>query len=186
MEALRDHRRRPLTVDVVLKLAEEGWFDDGEPCELLWGELHTVSPQSHPHAKTLRRLRRFLEQQFPDKMLSSQMPLVVSDISLPEPDILVCRFGWDEAPERHPNGDEALMVVEVTYTTHERDRAKAELYAAAGIPTYWLVDVANRYVEVYSRPLPDGRYGKVDIHPWTTDIALPEERGWARLADIMA
>lgn len=185
MEALREHRRRPLTVEEVLHLAERGFFDASEPCELLWGDLYTVSPQSHPHAKVLLRLARELGGHFPELEIRWQMPLVAGELSLPEPDIVVCRYTPQGAPERHPNAAEALLVVEVAVTSHSQDRAKAELYAQGGVPAYWLVDVPNRYVEVYSKPLPNGRYGHVDIHPWETAIALPEGRGFVELAQLI-
>ncbi len=82
-----------------------------------------------------------------------QLPLQVASDSLPEPDVAL--VGEPESADRHPTS--ALLVVEVTASSHTIDRGrKAALYAAAGIPASWLIDIPARAVEVRTDPGPAG------------------------------
>lgn len=55
----------------------------------------------------------------------------------------------------HPEA--ALLAIEVAVTSHAVDRLQeARIYARAGIPEYWLVDVPGEAVEVRTEPTPDG------------------------------
>jgi Uma2 family endonuclease len=78
-----------------------------------------------------------------------QLPFVVGDDSLPEPDlalVAVSRFG-------QPHPDRAFLIVEVADSSLEEDRGeKAELYAAAGVPECWVVNIPDRTIEVHTEP----------------------------------
>src|SRR5262249_29907020 len=85
-----------------------------------------------------------------------QLPIVLSDDTEPEPDAAVVALGDYEA--EHPRT--ALLIIEVADTTLQKDRGKIAVYASAGIPEYWIVNLGARTVEVYTAP--DGeRYGEV-------------------------
>ena len=83
-----------------------------------------------------------------------QLPLALSEESEPEPDVAIVPAGdYDEA---HPGT--ALLVIEVAHASLAKDSSlKAELYAAAGIPEYWVVDIPHRVVQVHAAPAA-GRY----------------------------
>src|SRR5262249_2133679 len=72
--------------------------------------------------------------------------------SEPEPDISVVRGSIDDYTDHHPGPADVALVVEVTRTTAAKDRKLARVYAAGGIPTYWIVNVPKRQLEVYSSP----------------------------------
>jgi Uma2 family endonuclease len=94
-------------------------------------------------------------------------PLAVSDDSEPEPDVAVVSAG--DYSTRHPQT--ALLVIEVADSSLQKDRrVKAALYAAAGIPEFWLVDLAARRVDVHRSPGAAG-YASVEHHA-TETIAL--------------
>lgn len=122
---------------------------EGERVELLNGAIVDMSPQSPAHAGVIRRLTRH----FAGAWLQVQSPIALPSHSEPEPDLAL--FAEEPSPDRHPTT--ALLVIEVAITSQLIDRnVKAPLYAQAGIPTYWLIDVPARTVEVRTNPGPNG------------------------------
>jgi Uma2 family endonuclease len=103
--------------------------------------------------------------------LRVQMPLEARWDALPEPDLLLTE---GKPPlGRHPRT--ALLAVEVAVTSHREDRGeKVDLYAGAPIPTYWLVDVPGRTVEVRTDPGPKG-YGNCEVYGVGTTVPSPVE-----------
>jgi len=131
-----------------------GMFED-EPVELLRGLLVTMSPQGVEHLDITawlgRRLTIALGEAF---MVRQHSSYPASEDSEPEPDILVIR---DEDRRRaHPSI--AILLIEVASSSLRRDqKVKAPIYAEAGVPEYWIVDVAAAAVEVLTEPH-DGVY----------------------------
>lgn len=140
------------------RAVEAGAFE-GWKIELVEGVLHDMTPQGTPHSSAVRKLLRELLRIVPGKGLEvqPQMPLAVSDDSLPEPDIAVV----PEDPSDYAgfNPTEAVLVAEVSQTSLWYDRqVKSRTYAAAGIPEYWILNLAARELEVYREPCGE-RYG---------------------------
>jgi Uma2 family endonuclease len=124
---------------------------DGEPFELLEGWLVDMSPQNPDHAAVIAELTRHLARA--RAWLHVQLPLEIPPDSVPEPDLALVA----ERPSSKQHPRTALLVVEVAVSSHAIDRGvKARLYAQAGVPTYWLVDVPGRSVEVRTAPGPEG------------------------------
>ncbi len=121
---------------------------DQQRVELIDGIIVQMSPHSSAHATIIRRLTKHLAGARRGSV-SVQLPLQVAIDSMPEPDLALVEE--PEAPHRHPT--RARLVVEVSASSHALDRGrKAELYAASGIPTYWLIDIPGRAVEVRAGP----------------------------------
>ena len=157
---LLDEHLRPLRRVEYERLVDLGVFE-GEKVELLFGRIVRMAPQGDDHAGAILAFTRILTLALSDRAdVRIQLPFVAPDESEPEPDIAV-------VPRRDPfagHPDEALFVAEVASSSQEKDRGpKGALYAAAGVPEYWLVDVANRRVERYRTPL-EGRYAEASIH----------------------
>jgi Uma2 family endonuclease len=137
--------------------------------ELLEGLLVEVSPHGPDHARVLEELTGRLAGS--RLRMRVQMPLEAGWGALPEPDLLLIE--GQPPPGRHPRT--ALLVVEVSVTSHKADRGeKADMYAGAPIPTYWLVDVPGRAVEVRTEPGPDG-YGRCEIYKAGDRVPSPAE-----------
>jgi Uma2 family endonuclease len=81
------------------------------------------------------------------------MAITTSD-SEPEPDIAIVLGPLERYIDHHPHPSEIALVVEVAETSLIRDRRKARMYARAGIPHYWIVNLRDRCVEIYSQPEP--------------------------------
>ena len=145
----RDVRR--ITVDEYYQMADSGVFDD-ERVELLEGVLFSMNSQKTPHTHATSFLTRYLCTTLPMHLVVRvQMPLTLDNHSEPEPDLAVVTQESVVASEPyHPST--ALLVIEVSDSTVRKDRGKGALYAAAGVPEYWLVNVRERCVEVLRTP----------------------------------
>lgn len=135
------------------RLVELGMFED-ERLELLRGVLVSMSPQNWPHATMVawlgRRLTLDLGELF---MVRQQLPFAATEDSEPEPDLTV---NHDE-PGRRSHPSIALLVVEVADSSLHRDRrVKTPIYAEAGVPEYWIVDIEGRSVDVLTDPEREG------------------------------
>ena len=139
-------------------LVESGLLDDTR-VELLLGTLVDMSPQGPLHADVVRRLAARLIRQLPEQVHTrAHSPLALSDDSEPEPDIAVVLPG--DYSQAHPQT--ALLIIEVADSSLLKDRGvKAALYATAGIPELWLVNLTDKTVEVHRRPTA-GRYADVE------------------------
>ena len=145
----------PLTVDDIRAMLDAGILAGDDKVELLDGVLVEMSPQGEQHLAAVTRLNMLVVPIAiaTGHVVTPQCPLdVVSPISLPEPDIAVVPVvGWDAYPGA------AVLVVEVSMTSRAVDLGrKAAIYAAAGIPEYWVLDLADRRLVVHRDPAGDG------------------------------
>jgi Uma2 family endonuclease len=150
----------------------------GEPIELLRGRLVTVMPQGVRHHNLVAWLGRELTLALGrDYMVHQQMPLAATDDSEPEPDIAVTRGELDS--RSHPST--ALLVIEVADSSLATDREdKAPIYAQAGVPEYWIVDVNTATVEVLTRPAGAGYQRAVRLA--RGDVLRPTELAGVEIA----
>ncbi|HEX4420785.1 MAG TPA: Uma2 family endonuclease [Kofleriaceae bacterium] len=151
-QAIGPDQIRPLRRAEYDQLVALGAFA-GERLELLQGALVEMSPPHAPHAATIARLTKLLVRRTSDRYeLRFQLPLAIADDSEPEPDVAIVAAG----DYRHAHPTTALLVIEIADSSLARDRRKAALYAAAGIPECWIVDLTARVVEVSSAPSASG------------------------------
>lgn len=158
-----DRPVRPLTADEAMRMVEAGILGADERVELLHGVLTEVSPQSPEHVEIIQRLARWLGAAVPRLVVRLQFPLIVPDrTSLPEPDIAVVEPG--DYLRAHPDG--ALLVIEVAFSSLATDtKIKPELYAAAGVPDYWVVDIEAKRVRVFREPRAEGYASEALLGP---------------------
>ena len=151
----------PLTVDDLEAMVRVGILGEDDRVELLDGVLVEMSPRSPGHAEAIRQLTMRLAPVAAAAGLavSPQCPLnVVSPISQPEPDLaVVAAGGWTTQAAG------ALLVIEISLTSRAVDLGrKAAIYAAAGIPEYWVLDLTGRRLVVHRDPA-DGGYATIDV-----------------------
>lgn len=154
----------PLTVEQYHRMIETGILPEGAPIELLGGLLvpkirgegMTVNPK---HAKVVNRLLELAAAlRGRGCHFRTQSPISLPPFDEPEPDGAVARGSLDDYTERHPGAEDLSSVIEVADTSLAHDRsAKRQVYAAAGIPQYLIVDLAGRRIEVYEDPVPEAR-----------------------------
>jgi Uma2 family endonuclease len=176
---------RRLTADEVLRMVDLGIFRKDEPVELLEGLLVEMSPQGPLHAEATTRLGDKLRSVYLGRArVREEKPLAAGPYSLPEPDIAVVRGEAGAYSARHPTGADAILVVELAWTSQHDDHRKAAIYAAAGVPVYWLVDLAARKLELRAKP-DSGAYRVVEILGENDLVAVPELAAEWRVRDLL-
>jgi len=165
-------------------MADAGIFGDDEHVELLDGVLVEMSPQGPPHAGTIGDLAERLRRVYPQCCVREQCPLVAGQYSLPEPDLALVPGSARTYVTRHPNASEALLVVEIASSSRPRDRRKSTIYARAGAPVYWLIDLTTRKLEVRAAA-EDGVYTETLIHGEDDRVSLPDGQGEWSVSDLL-
>jgi Uma2 family endonuclease len=141
---------RPLRQSEYAALVEQGRFED-EHIELLEGVIVEMSPQGEGHSGAITELNELLVLALSGRAkIRPQCSFVIGEYSQPEPDLAVVR-----APRsvKDPHPEKAFLIVEVAQTSLAKDRGiKARLYASAGVPEYWIVDLRSMTIEVRTHP----------------------------------
>ena len=143
-----------LRIEQYHAIIQAGILTDDDSVELLEGWLVFKMPKNPAHRATTRLVRTALENILPAGWyVDSQEPITLSN-SEPEPDIVVVRGDTRQYLDRHPSAEDIALIIEVSDTTLQRDRTvKKRIYARAGISIYWIVNLVEEQVEVYSQPL---------------------------------
>ena len=175
-----DPRPRLFTNAEYHAMGDAGIFAPDERVQLVAGEIVVMSPMGSRHAEGIC----LLTDEFATSgrlagraLIRVQLPVVIPDISEPEPDLalLVRREGG--YARAHPRPEDVLLLVEVADSTLAYDRrVKLPLYVAAGIPESWLMNLQDDVIEAHTDPSPDGysalrRYRHGDI---IAPLAFPE------------
>jgi Uma2 family endonuclease len=123
-----------------------------------------MSPQGPAHVTATQLVAEALRLRLPaGYLVRVQAPIALDDRSEPEPDICVVRGTVRDYARAHPAA--ALLVIEVSDSTLEHDRTvKARAYARNGIPEYWVLNVKERVVEIYTKPRAAGYEEKAIRH----------------------
>lgn len=142
-----------MSVDEYLKLVEMHVLAEEDNVELLEGWIVPKMARNAPHDSSIERTEDSLRPVLPAGWrIRIQMALVTND-SVPEPDLAVVRGPAGRYDERHPTVDDLAMIAEVADWSLGWDRTKKLLvYARASVPIYWIVNTKNRQVEVYTDP----------------------------------
>lgn len=174
-----------LTVPQFHRMIEAGILREGEPIELIDGILvrkdnsdaggdpMTYGPK---HARSLMRLyRKLAPVEQLEFHLRSQLPITLSDIGEPGPDLSVIRGMLDDYQDRHPGPADTAAVTEVSDSSLEYDRTtKQRIYASARIPVYCIINISDRQIEVYEDPDPQaGCYAKCTVFREGETVRLP-------------
>lgn len=155
---LTNPRKKQLfTVAEYHRLAEVGILDPDARVELINGEIIEMSPIKSYHACVVDTLVEELIFMLRSKaIVKGQNPILLADFSEPQPDIVIATFRTHRYRDRHPRPADVFLIIEVADSTLKKDRQiKLPIYAEAGIPEYWIVDVKKKQVEIYQQP--DGR-----------------------------
>jgi Uma2 family endonuclease len=148
------------TVEEFRKMGEAGIFGEDDRVELVEGEIVEMAPIGWRHVESVNALTGVLAdlRRAGGFVVSVQNPLVLGEHGEHYPDLVLYRVG---VRGRVPEAGDALVVVEVADTSVSYDKnVKLPLYARAGVPEAWLVDLRAGVVEVYSEPR-EGGYGAI-------------------------
>jgi Uma2 family endonuclease len=147
-----------ITVDQYEAMADSGIFGERERVQLINGCLVEKMTQHPPHSIADDLCGEALRLAFPPGWyVRPGKPVRIPGLaSMPEPDRSVARGSIRDYGDRHPGPDEIALVVEVSDSSLDEDRKLAEIYGKAGIPVYWIINLVDHQVEVYSDPGPSG------------------------------
>ena len=150
--------KRRFSVDEFHQMAEAGIFGDGDRVELLAGEVVEMTPIGSRHAACVRRLIARLSLAVGQKaIVDVQNPLYLGEHSEPQPDLTLLQPRPDYYQGSHPGPGDVLLVIEVADTSAEYDReVKVPLYARAGVPEVWVLDLGPGVADVYRQPALEG------------------------------
>ena len=146
-------------------------------------------PKNPPHSWSTKVLLRAL-----DRLLGMgwtwrlEQPLRIPEYTEPEPDIAIVRGSDDDYKHRTPEPADLALLVEVSESTLDRDQGeKLSACAAANIPIYWIVNLIDGHVEVYTGPGPDGYQFRQDFNPGESVPVVIDshEVGRIAVADIL-
>ncbi len=168
-----------LTVEQYHAMLHAGILKDGDPVELLEGLLVQKMTKNLPHTFATQQLRDFLRDKLPAGWVVNDQEPVTTDTSEPEPDAAALRGSRRDYLSRRPSPQDVGLVVEVADSSLARDRGpKKRIYAEVGIVIYWIVNLVDRQIEVYTDPTgpaetPDYRqhrdYGPTQAVPLVID-----------------
>jgi len=177
-----------LRVEQYHEMIRTGILTEDDPVELLDGWLVPKMPKSRRHSIATQQARAAIERVVPSGWhVPSQEPVTLP-ASEPEPDVLVIRGQPGDYPDSQPGPGDVALVVEVADATLRRDRTlKKALYAEARIPGYWIVNLVENHVEVYSEPSgpaerPDYRHRR-DFRP---DEEVPVSLEGRHVGNVLA
>lgn len=146
------YTRHSFTVEEYRRMVEAGILREDARVELIGGEVVEMSPIGKRHAACVARLTQvitlLLQRAF---LVWAQNPIQLDGYSEPQPDVVVLRPRDDFYENEPPKPEDILLVIEVSGSTLAYDRkVKVPLYARAGIPEVWIVNLIDERVETFA------------------------------------
>ena len=182
------------SVDQYHQMIAAGILTENDRVQLLEGEIVLMTPIGPPHRYAVHVCAKALGKLLPPAWeLMIQQPITLAN-SEPEPDLSVVRSEAALALDRHPSAADTAIIIEVADSSLPLDRnRKQAIYAAAGIPEYWIVNLAERCIEVYREPAPGAAGGRATYavhHKFRDADAVPvciagQEIGKIAVAEIV-
>jgi Uma2 family endonuclease len=149
---------RKFTLAEYHKMIETGVLIDGEPYELLEGHLVLKMSRGVPHDRAIQALTKRFVRMVPNGWdVRARCAITLTNGSEPEPDFALVCGDENTFDDHHPGPSEIGLLVEISDSPLAIDRDdKGSIYAANGIPVYWVVNVPEKVVEVYTQPTGTG------------------------------
>ncbi|MEM1354471.1 MAG: Uma2 family endonuclease [Planctomycetota bacterium] len=147
-----------VTSERYLELISSGKLGPEDKVELINSMITSMSPAGPKHNAVVRRLTRLFGSVLDRHDLQVQGTVHLSNGQIFDPDITVIRLQNDEVLEdRHPGPGDIMLIVEAAGSSMKRDaQVKMPVYAAAGIPEYWIADIENQTLIVHRDPTDHG------------------------------
>jgi Uma2 family endonuclease len=146
---------RGMTIDEFEELEESL---GGVRIELIDGRVFRRDEMKPPHVVTTGRTERAVESLLPSgRFIRKDEPIRIPDFNEPFPDLAVAHGDLETYADRHPGPEDISLVIEISDASLGKDHGDKRInYGRAGIPVYWIVNLVERQIEVYSSPQPDG------------------------------
>ncbi|MCB9126250.1 MAG: Uma2 family endonuclease [Caldilineaceae bacterium] len=146
--------RYRLTSAIFHEMVDKGILNEDDRLELIEGELVTMSPIGPEHMGVVNQIAQILIRQLEQRaIVSIQGPIALDEFSEPQPDLALLVQRDDFYKHSLPRPADVALVIEVADSSLAYDRTiKMPLYARAGIPEAWIVNLIDRWIEVYRDP----------------------------------
>jgi Uma2 family endonuclease len=149
------------------QMIRDGMIGENDRVELIEGLLVTKMGRNRPHIVAgnlgLEALTRIVPQGW---YVAKEDPVAVSEWSKPEPDLAVVRGKAKDYLDRDVTAADVALVVEIAESSLLSDRSEmTKVYAKAAIPVYWIVNLVDRQIEVYTEPSQEGYRSRQDLTP---------------------
>ncbi len=166
--------RHTINTDTYHRMIETGILSEHDRVELIHGEIITMSPVGKMHTAVVDRINKAFNRKIDtEAIVRVQSPIVIPNHSDPEPDITLLKPQPDFYASDYAQPDDVLLIVEVAKTSWDYDyQVKRPLYASAGIPELWLVNLNKHEIEVHRTPAPD-TYKNITILQSGDEVPLP-------------
>lgn len=150
--------RHRFTVTEYQRIAEAGVLAEHDRVELIEGEIIDMTPIGPGHGAGVDRALDELKEALGRRVIIRvQGSIVLNDQTQPQPDVALLRRRADFYVQQHPGPQDIFLLIEVSDTSLAYDiDAKAKMYAEAGIPEYWVFDVASKAIFLFDEPGLDG------------------------------
>ena len=157
------------------RLIDLGFFAEDDRVELIEGEIVNMVSKGKPHAVCCRNLIRELSTLVGNRaMIQCQDPILLPNYSEPEPDFAIVRNRDDNYLANHPTPEDILLLMEISDSSLQYDReVKLNLYAQYNIVHYWIFNLLENKLEVYSHPYQNPKSKNFDYRQ--KQIFLPDE-----------
>jgi Uma2 family endonuclease len=177
-----------MTVDQYESLVDSGAFTKRDRLHLINGLLVAKMTQGYAHNTADDLCRVALSGVVPAGWyVRPDKPIRLPNYNEPEPDQTVVRGTIQDYRHRQPGPADIAMVAEIAASSLSEDRAMASVYGNAGIPIYWIVNLIDHQIEVYSGPQSDGYASRVDFKSGS-DVPVVIDGttvGWVAVDDII-
>jgi Uma2 family endonuclease len=176
------------SVDAYQRMTAAGILTSEDRVELLENYVVLKMPRNPAQDSTIQRMVRPLLQSLPSGWdLRIQSAIALAD-SQPEPDFAIVRSSANDYRTRHPGGADVALVIEVADSSLLRDqRDKSRIYASAGIPGYWIVNLVDACIEIHHQPdSASPSQGYLRMQTFRRGQALPISLGGETAATIDA
>ncbi|MEI6444510.1 MAG: Uma2 family endonuclease [Nostocales cyanobacterium ELA583] len=147
-----------LNVSQYHQMSEAGILSENDKVELINGEIIEMSPIGRRHAACVDRINRLFSNILGIKVIVRvKNPIILNNLSEPEPDIALLQPRADFYESGHPQPQDIFLLIEVADSSLEYDKdVKIPLYASSGISEVWLVDIYEQVIIVYRYPSESG------------------------------
>ncbi len=177
-----------ITVSEYERIVSLGALDDSR-IELIDGFLVRKMGKNPPHVWSVDATEIGLESVLPAGWLvRRESPVRIPSFDEPEPDLAVVRGTREDYKKRHPEPADVGLLVEVAESTLDRDRGeKRQAYARSGISVYWIINLIDETIEVYTQPEMTGFRSRSD-YPRGAEVPVildGIERGRLRVDDLL-
>ncbi len=155
-----------VSVEKYHEMIRAGILSEHDRVELIEGRLLEKMPNNPAHTFSTERSREAVERELPEGFFVNVQQPITTSTSEPEPDVAVIRGDRESYLAHHPYPEDIGLIIEVSDSTLRYDRTtKQRMYALAGIQVYWILNVMEKQLEVYTHPsLEKGVYETKQIY----------------------